>query len=68
MYLTNFYFYRTFFLIFSYQILQNDAILINHGSFFQEKDFLQLDRFQFLEINYLMDKTIKNQFPQTKFI
>ena len=29
-----------FFLIASYQILKNDVILINHGSFFQEKDSL----------------------------
>ena len=34
-----FYFCRTFFLIASYQIFQNDAILINHESFIQEKDF-----------------------------
>ena len=33
-----FYFFRTFFHIASYQILQNDAILINHESFFQEKE------------------------------
>ena len=38
MYLTIFYFCRTFPLIASYQILQNDAILINHESFFQEEE------------------------------
>ena len=37
-YLTNFYCCRTFFLIASYQILQNYAILINHEWFFQEKE------------------------------
>ena len=68
MYLTNFYFCRTFFLIASYQILQNDAILINHESFFQEKESSQLYRFQFLEINSLMAETIKNQFSKTKFL
>ena len=34
MYLTNFYSYGTFFLIASYKIVQNYAILINHESFF----------------------------------
>ena len=29
---------RTFIPIASYQIFKNDGILINHGSFFQEKD------------------------------
>ena len=43
-------------------------ILINHESFFQEKDFLQLYRSQFLEINSLIDETIKNQFSKTKFL
>ena len=47
--LTNF-----IFLIVSYQILKNDVILINHGSFFQEKDSLQLNRFQFSKINKLL--------------
>ena len=32
---------------------------MNHESFFQGKDFLQLDRFQFLKINSLMAETIK---------
>ena len=53
MHLTNFIFTRTFFLIASYQILKNDVILINHESFFQEKDFPQLNRFQFSEMNKL---------------
>ena len=44
MYLTNFIFARTFFHIAPYQILKNDAVLMNHGSFFQEKISLQLDR------------------------
>ena len=61
-------FCRTFFLIASYQILQNDAILKNYSSFFQKKDSLQLNRFQFLEINSLMAETIKNQFSKTKFL
>ena len=39
------YFCRIFSLISSYQILQNNAILISHESFFQGKDSLQLNRF-----------------------
>ena len=54
MHLTNFIFSLTFFLIASYQILQNDAILINHESFLQEKDPLQLNRFQFSKMNNLL--------------
>ena len=68
MHLTNFIFVQTFFLIASYQILQNDAILINHESFFQDKQSPQLYRSQFLEINSLMAETIKNQFSKTKFL
>ena len=45
MYLINFIFARTLFLFVSYQIFKNDAILINHGSFAQEKDSLQLGGF-----------------------
>ena len=37
-----------------YQILRNYVILINHRSFFQEKDSLQLNRFQFSKINKLL--------------
>ena len=33
---------------------KNDVILINHGSFFQEKDSLQLKRFQFCKMNKLL--------------
>ena len=47
-------FTRTFFLIASCQIQKNDVILINHDSFFQEKDSLQLDRFQFTKMNKLL--------------
>ena len=65
--LTNFIFVRTFFLIASYQIQKNDAILINDESLFQEKESSQLYRFQFLEINSLMAETIKNQFSKKKF-
>ena len=68
MYLTNFYFFRTFFLITLYQIFKNDAILKNYESFLQEKESSQLYRSQFLEINSLMAKTIKNQFSETKFL
>ena len=68
MYLTNFIFARTFFLIASNQILQNDVILINHGSFFSEKKSSQLYRSQFLQINPLMAERIKNQFSKTKFL
>ena len=37
-------------------------ILVNHRSFFQGKDSLQPDRFQFLKINSLMAENIKKQF------
>ena len=60
-----FYFCPTFFLIVSYQILQNYAILINNESFFLEKGPSQLYRFQFLEKNSLMAKTIKTKFLKT---
>ena len=43
--LINFIFDPTLFLIASYQILKNYAILINHELFFQRKDFPQLHRF-----------------------
>ena len=56
------------FLIVSYQILKSDVILINHESFFQEKESLQLYRYQFLKINSLMAEKIKNQFSKTKFL
>ena len=36
---------------------------MNHESFFQEKESSQLYRSQFFEINSLMVKTIKNNFP-----
>ena len=48
---------RIFFLIASSQIFKNDAILINHGSFFQGEDSLQLDYFQFLEMNQLFSNS-----------
>ena len=54
MHLTNFIFSRTFFLIASYQIFKNYVILINHGLFFQEKDYLQLNRFQISKMNKLL--------------
>ena len=62
--LTNFIFTQTFFLIASYQILKNNVILINHGSIFQLKKSWQLCSSQFLEINSLMAKTIKNLFSK----
>ena len=68
MYLTNFYCYRTFFLTVSYEIFKNDVILINHESYFQEKESSQLYRSQFLEINSLIAETIKNQFSKIKFL
>ena len=63
-----FYFCLNFFLVASYSILQNDAILINHESFFQEKESSQLYRFQFSKINSLMATTIKNQFYKANFL
>ena len=35
-------------------MLKNDMILINHGSFFQEKDSLQLNHFTFSKMNKLL--------------
>ena len=66
--LINFIFDPTFCLIASYQILKNYAILISQGSFFQEKYFLQLDRFRFLKMNSLMAEIIKKQFFKTTFL
>ena len=55
--LINFIFAPTFFLIASYQILKNHAILINYKALFQEKDCLQVNHFQFLEINNLLSNS-----------
>ena len=68
MYLTNFIFKFFFFHIASYKNLKNGTILINRGSFFQGKDSLKLNRFQFLKINSLMAVTIEKQFFKTKFL
>ena len=57
MHLRNFIFAPTFFLIASYQILKNDAILINYKSLFQEKDSLRLNRFQFSKMNKLLSNS-----------
>ena len=61
-----FYFQRIFHIAF-YQIFKNGAILINHDSFFERKDSLQLDSFQFLKINSLMAETIENNFSKQNF-
>ena len=66
--LINFIFAQIYFLIASSQIFKNHAILTNHGSFFWEKDSLQLDRFQFSKMNSLMTEIIKKQFFKTKFL
>ena len=65
--LINFISVQTYFLITSSQIFKKYAILINHGSFFQRKDFPQLDRFQFLKMNSLMAEIIKNNFSKQNF-
>ena len=57
MHLTNYIFTRTFCLIARYQILKNDVILKNYGLFFQEKDSLQLDHFQFSKMNKSLPNT-----------
>ena len=49
--LINFILVQTHLLIASRKIFKNDAILINHGSFFSEKDSLQHDHFLFLKLN-----------------
>ena len=67
MLLINFIFAQTYFLIALSHIFKHDAILINHGSFFGEKDSLQLDRSQFLKMNSLMAEIIKNNFSKQNF-
>ena len=67
MYLTNYILTCTFFHIAFYQIFKNGVILINRGSFFQGKDSLQLNRFQFFKINSLMAETVKNNFSKQNF-
>ena len=67
MLLINFIFDLTFFLIASYQILKNYAILIDHESFFQKKDFPQLHCFWFFKINSLMAETIKKHFSKRNY-
>ena len=67
MHLSNFIFTRILFLVASYQIFKNIAILINQESFFQEKDSLQFDCFQFLKINSVMAEIMKKLFFKTKF-
>ena len=62
MYSTNFFSTYTFFLIAFYQISENDAILINHRSFFQSKDSPQLHHVCFSKINSLIAETMKKQF------
>ena len=59
-----FYFFRTFFLIAAHEILQNDEILINRKSFYQETESPQPYLSQFSEKNSLMAETIKNQFSK----
>ena len=54
----NFIFTQNFFLTASYQSLKNDVILINYGSFFEEKDSLQLNRFQFSKMNNLLPNSV----------
>ena len=68
MYSTNFISKFYFIHITSYQIFKNGAILINHVSFFQGDDTLQLNRFQILKINSLMAETIKKQFCRKKML
>ena len=65
--LIDFIFDPNFFLIASYQILKNYAILINHESLFQRKHFPQLYCFWFLKINSLMAETIKKNFSKRNF-
>ena len=65
--LINFIFDPTFFPIASYQILKKYAILINHESLFQRKDFSQLHSFWFLKINSLTAETIKKHIPKRNF-
>ena len=50
-----------------YGLSKNDAILINHRSFFQGKDSPQLQPFCFSKINYLIAETMKNSFAKEHF-
>ena len=50
MHLTIFFLPELLILLLHSKFKTNDVILINHGSFFQEKDFLQLKRFQISKI------------------
>ena len=55
--LINFIFASTLFLIASYQIFKNCAILINYKSLFQEEDSVQLNHFQFSKMNKLLSNS-----------
>ena len=48
------YFYPKFFSYCFIPNLKNNVILMNHESYFQEKDSLLLNRFQFSKINKLL--------------
>ena len=67
-FINKFYICTNIFLIALRKVFKNEAILINHGSFLHGKDYLQLDRFEFLDINSLMAETIKKHFSETKFL
>ena len=56
--LIHFIFARTFFLIASSQIFENDAVLMNNGSFLQGKDSLEHGRFQFSKMYQLSNSVI----------
>ena len=66
--LINFIFVQSYFLIASRQIFKNNAILINHGLFFYEKDSIQLDCFQFLKMNSSMAEIILKKNCLKKFV
>ena len=44
------------------------SILINHQSIFQEKESLQLNPFQLLEINSLVNETLKNSIFENEIL
>ena len=54
MHLKKIYFHPNFFSYRFNQIFKTYVILLNHGSFFQEKDSPQLNRFLFPKMNSLL--------------
>ena len=50
-----------------YKIMKNGSIPINRRTFFQGKDSVELNHFQFFKINSSMAETIKKKFLKQNF-